>query len=149
MKQKNISELKVEFSKYLEFWMRNMLSEDKDVIIPEISQHTVPNIQAEIGSMYLSRIIYGASRACHTLNTNTYKELADTAFNMLADLKNPSGGYYWARKYNMEWQHDADNINMAQAFVLWFGRIFEYKFFTGCCKACARTVGFYPGEFER
>jgi len=38
---------------------------------------------------------------------------------MLADLKNPSGGYYWARKYNMEWQHDADNVNMAQAFVLY------------------------------
>jgi len=29
------------------------------------------------------------------------------------------GGYYWGRKYNMEWVHDPENINMAQAFVLY------------------------------
>ena len=41
------------------------------------------------------------------------------AFDMLAEFKNPLGGYFWARKYNMEWIHDADNVNMAQAFVFY------------------------------
>ena len=119
MKQNNKNQLKAEFGKYLEFWMHNMLSEDQEAIFPEISQDMVPNKLADMGSMYLSRIIYGASRACHSLDSISYKVLADKAFDMLSEFKNPSGGYYWARKYNMEWKHDADNVNMAQAFVLY------------------------------
>ena len=114
-----MDQLKKEFEKYLKFWMQNMRSENQEVIFPEMSQDMVANKLADMGSMYLGRIIYGASRACYSLNDKSYKAIADTALDMLSDLKNPSGGYYWARKYNMEWKHDADNVNMAQAFVLY------------------------------
>lgn len=114
-----MDQLKKEFERYLEFWIQNMLSENQEDIFPEMSQDMVPNKLADMGSMYLGRIMYGASRACYSLNDKSYKALADKAFDMLSELKNPSGGYYWARKYNMEWKHDADNVNMAQAFVLY------------------------------
>lgn len=119
MKQKNQNRLKTEFESYMGFWINNMLGHDQKIIFPEMSQDTVPNNLADMGSMYLSRIIYGASRAFQSMHNDSYKVLADTAFGLLSDFKNPSGGYYWARKYNMEWKHDADNVNMAQAFVMY------------------------------
>lgn len=112
-------DLEKEFSSYLDFWMQRMLSQKKQEIYPEMSQDLVPNKMADTGAMYLARILYGASRACLTMKDNKFSYLADTAFDLLSDLKNPSGGYYWARKNNMEWNHDAENVNMAQAFVLY------------------------------
>jgi len=111
--------IKQELIDYLDFWMDQMIFGSPEKVFPEISIDNVPNKSGLMGSMYLSRILYGASKACETLKTKKYKELADVAFNGLADFKNPRGGYYWARKYNMEWVHDPENINMAQAFVLY------------------------------
>ncbi|MDN3641768.1 AGE family epimerase/isomerase [Lutimonas halocynthiae] len=119
MKQKKQNQLKTEFESYMGFWINNMLSQDQKIIFPEMSQDTVPNKLADMGSMYLSRIIYGASRAFQSMHNDRYRILADTAFDLLSDFKNPSGGYFWGRKYNMEWKHDADNVNMAQAFVMY------------------------------
>jgi len=119
MKQENLNQLKAEFENYMDYWMRIMLSQDQKDIFPEMSQDAVPNKMADMGSMYLSRIMYGASRAFQSLHEVRYKVLADTAYALLSDFKNPSGGYFWARKYNMEWKHDADNANMAQAFVMY------------------------------
>ena len=108
-----------EFKSYMQYWLLHMYSESTGGIYPEISQANVPNKTADMGSMYLSRIIYGASRACIQLKTDQFKPLADAAFGMLKDFKNPSGGYFWSRKYNMEWLHDPENVNMAQAFILY------------------------------
>ena len=119
MLQSNKLLLKQEFKNTLEFWMDHMIFGDHDKIYPEISVENVPNKSALMGSMYLSRVLYGASRACGTLGAKQYKLLADIAFTRLEEFKNPLGGYYWARKYNMEWVHDAENCNMAQAFVLY------------------------------
>ncbi len=111
-------QLRKEFESYLEYWIQQMFTKDKRGIFPEMSKANIPNETADMGSMYLSRIIYGASRACSLLKTDKYKPLANSAFEMLTEFKNPLGGYFWGRKYNMEWLHDADNVNMAQAFVL-------------------------------
>ncbi len=119
MKKLSQKKLQKEFSNYLDYWMHSMVSQNQKEVFPEISQDSVPNKLADMGSMYLSRILYGASRACVAMEDNSFMTLADTAFDLLADFKNPSGGYYWARKNNMEWSHDADNVNMAQAFVLY------------------------------
>ena len=88
-------------------------------IFPGITADNQPMYAADMGSMYLSRVIYGAVQAGQTLGTDAYIPLAETARAMLEEFKNPSGGYYWSRKYNMEWVHDADNVNMGQAFVLY------------------------------
>ena len=119
MLQNSNSNLEGEFKETLKFWLDHMIFGDHDKLYPEISIDNVPDKSAIMGSMYLSRILYGASRACGTLKTKQYKLLADIAFNRLEEFKNPLGGYYWARKYNMEWVHDPENNNMAQAFVLY------------------------------
>ncbi len=111
--------IKQEFINYLDFWMDQMIFGSPEKVFPEISIDNIPNKSGLMGSMYLSRILYGTSKAYKTLKAKKYKELADVAFNGLVDFKNPMGGYYWGRKYNMEWVHDPENINMAQAFVLY------------------------------
>jgi len=111
--------IKQEFINYLDFWMDQMIFGSPEKVYPEISIDNIPNKSGLVGSMYLSRILYGASKACKTLKTKKYRELADVAFGGLADFKNPMGGYYWGRKYNMAWVHDPENSNMAQAFVLY------------------------------
>lgn len=111
--------LEEEFKNYVNFWMDKMLSKDQNEIFPEMSQELLPNRLADMGAMYLGRILYGASRASKTLDQVEFTDLAATAYTLLSDFKNPLGGYYWSRKYNMEWSHDPDNVNMAQAFVLY------------------------------
>lgn len=103
----------------MDYWMKHMLKPGEKGIYPEMSNDDVPNEKADLGSMYLSRIIYGASQADQILKTDKYKPLADLALAQLLEFKNAAGGYYWARTYNMEWVHDPDNVNMAQAFVIY------------------------------
>ena len=119
MKQTESFQLKKEFDNYLQYWVHHMFRENQEGIFPEISMDDIPNDSADMGSMYVARILYGASRGCLNLKTDQYKALADTSFEMLKEFINPVGGYYWSRKYNMEWLEDADNVNMAQAFVLY------------------------------
>lgn len=108
-----------EFKNYMEFWRDHMIFGDPGKIYPEMSIDNTPDKSALMGSMYLSRVLYGASLGCKTLKTSHYRGLAEVSFNSLMEFKNPMGGYYWARKHNMEWVHDPENINMAQAFVLY------------------------------
>jgi mannobiose 2-epimerase len=115
-----------EFRDYLEFWSKHMIRVEQDKLYPEISIDNVPNSAALRGSMYLARILYGASKACGTMQTKKYLPLADKALRELAEFRNPKGGYYWARTNNKEWVHDAENVCMAQAFVL-YGLV-EYAF---------------------
>ena len=112
-------QIRKEFENYLQYWVLHMFRKDQEGVFPEMSMDNVPNETADMGSMYLSRIMYGASLGCLKLKTDQYKPLADMAFDMLTEFKNPLGGYFWGRKYNMEWLDDADNVNMAQAFVLY------------------------------
>jgi len=113
------NKLKKEFQLYMEYWMLHMYRSSKTGVYPEISNDDIPNEKALLGSMYLSRIIYGASQAGDILGTDKYRSLATSALDKLLEFKNPGGGYYWARTYNMEWVHDAENVNMSQAFVLY------------------------------
>lgn len=112
-------QIRKEFENYLQYWVQHMFRKDQGGIFPEMSIDNIPNESADMGSMYLARIIYGASLGCQRLKTDQYRPLADMAYEMLAEFKNPLGGYFWGRKYNMEWLDDADNVNMAQAFALY------------------------------
>ena len=108
-----------EFRSYMDYWLNDMFKPDQQGLYPEMSNDNVPNEKGILGSMYLSRILFGACQADRYFATDRYRSLADTALDKLLEFKNPAGGYYWARTYNMEWVHDADNVNMAQAFVLY------------------------------
>lgn len=109
-----------ELENLLDFWLNMVLTDDKNDIHNEVSIKGKANTKADTGSMYLARIIYGASIACKTLKTDKYKKLADVAYqSLVTELKNQKGGFYWAKNKNGEIVHDAENINMAQAFVLY------------------------------
>ena len=99
--------------------MEHMLTPDGQGIHAEIDNSMFVNKTADLGSMYVSRIVYGAIRGGLCMNSEKYNSLATTALKMLEELRNPYGGYYWAGKYNMEWIHDPENVNMAQAFALY------------------------------
>ena len=118
MKQDELFQLRKEFQNYLEYWMLYMIKANQSGIYPEISNEHILNEKADLGSMYLSRIIYGTAKAGQLLETDRYSALAQAALENLKEFRNPMGGYYWARKYNMEWAHDPENVNMGQAFAL-------------------------------
>ncbi|MEL4457300.1 AGE family epimerase/isomerase [Lutimonas vermicola] len=108
-----------EFQNYLKYWMLYMFRADQSAVYPEISIEDIPNNKADLGSMYLARIIYGSARASQLSDTEDSRPLAEAALEKLKEFSNPQGGYYWGRTYNMQWVHDPENVNMGQAFVLY------------------------------
>lgn len=108
-----------ELENNLSFWMQYVLDTSSMRIFPAVFPDGSPDTSSNLGSMYLSRILYGASTACHLLKTDTYKVLADSSFGQLQEFCNPKGGYYWAKDATNNILHDVDNTNMAQAFVLY------------------------------
>lgn len=113
----------------MEFWTKNMIHKERNLICPEISLSGRCNWKAELGSMYLARVLYGSSKAYQLLGVRELKDLAALSLRLLKEFKNPHGGYYWARTYNMQWRSDAENVNMAQAFALY--GLAEYERISG------------------
>jgi len=113
------NKLHQELKSNLSFWQHKVVNSKTNHIFSEVSTYGIPNTKTPTGVMFLSRILYGASTACNVLKTNEYKSLADTSYNKLKQFANPKGGYYWSRDVSNTLIHDADNTNMAQAFVLY------------------------------
>ncbi len=111
--------LQIELKNNLSFWLNPVVNKDTKRIYPEVSIDGTPNTNASLGVMYLSRILFGASSAYQLLENPDYIELADISYTHLLEFSNPKGGYYWAKNTSNEIIHDADNTNMAQAFVLY------------------------------
>ncbi len=111
--------LQVELKNNLSFWLRNVVNKDTKRISPEVSIEETPTTNASLGVMYLARILFGAASAYQLFNNSEYIELADIAYAQLLEFSNPKGGYFWAKNTSNEIIHDAENINMAQAFVLY------------------------------
>lgn len=101
------------------FWLNYAVDKKTNHIFPEVSDDGTPNINAPIGVMYLSRVLYGASTAYQLCDNESYGALADKAYAQLKEFANPKGGYYWAKSNSNTFIHDAENTNMAQAFVLY------------------------------
>ena len=115
----SLEKLHQELKTNLSFWLKNALHPNKIDIYAEVSISETPNNLAPLGSMYLSRILYGSSTAFSLLENNPYIELADLSFKQLQEFRNPMGGYYWAKSTSNTFEHDPENVNMAQAFVLY------------------------------
>ncbi len=127
--QKIKKQLITELDNLLKFWLDSLFDKPSGKFITEYSNEGIANSSVMRGSMFYSRIIYGASAACKLLKTDKYKILADSAFKILTDeFKNPGGGYYWAKEVTGEMVHDSENVNLAQAFIL-FGLV-EYASLT-------------------
>jgi mannobiose 2-epimerase len=117
--QKLKEELIEEFKNNLSFWIDYAIDKSTNHIFFEVSTEGVPNLNAPLGVMYLSRILYGASTAYQFFRNDIYRELADRSYTQLKEFSNEKGGYYWAKTASSSFIHDADNTNMAQAFVLY------------------------------
>lgn len=114
-----LEKLHKELKNNLSFWLKNVVNSNTNNIFPEVSIHEIPNNLAPLGAMYVSRVLYGASAAFKIIESNTYVELADISFKKLQEFRNPKGGYYWSKSTSNTFLHDAENVNMAQAFVLY------------------------------
>ena len=115
-----LERLENELKKIAIFWSQHLISNEDASIYPECSTNGTPDKSGDLGSLYLSRLLYGSSAICNFLNTTDYKVLADLSFKVLYErFRNPAGGFYWAKNQQNEIIHDSDNINMAQAFVLY------------------------------
>lgn len=115
----SLEQLDQELINNLSFWMQHALDSSSMRIFPAVFPDGTPDTSANMGSMFLSRILYGASTACHLLKSNNYAVLADSSYAQLQELRNPKGGYYWAKDATNNILQDDDNTNMAQAFALY------------------------------
>lgn len=123
-----IERLNHELHSILHFWQNYVFQ--KGIIACEVNSDGTKNETAPTGSIYISRITYGASAACLHLHDNSFRSLADIAYLTLTNkLKNPEGGYYWGFTNDGTLIHDENNISLAQAFALY--GITQYAAFTG------------------
>lgn len=114
-----LDRLNQELKNNLLFWMNNGIQHDTNRLYTNVSVDGIPDLSAPIGVMYLSRVLYGASTACRVLETESFAVLADVSFKQLKEFYNPKGGFYWAKSLSNIPIHDSENVNMAQAFVLY------------------------------
>lgn len=108
-----------ELEKNLLFWLKSVYNDTSLIMYPEVSITGVPNTSATLGSMFLSRILYGTSCAYKILKNEDYLKLANYSYLKLKEFEHPKGGYYWAKDTSEKFLNDADNTCMAQAFALY------------------------------
>lgn len=122
-----LDRLKNELKGILDFWLNHAIDHENKSIHPEISKYGKANPNAPLGSIYLSRVIYGALAGSQFLDDNKYAVLAEIAYLKLTkDFISPSGGYLWGISEKGQTMTDPYNMPMAQAFVL-FGLSEYYR----------------------
>ena len=135
-----IERLNHELQRILHFWQNYAFQ--KGNIAFEVNSEGIKNDAAPCGSIYISRIIYGASAACLHLEDNSFRSLADIAYLTLTNkLKNPDGGYFWAFDSEGTLIHDEKNIALAQAFALY--GLTKYVSLTGDTQARKEAIDHY------
>ncbi len=123
-----IERLNNELKNIVSFWQKFAIVDNH--IAAEVSNNGHPVYNAPLGSIYLSRLLFGSSSSCMYTHESSYRQLADLAYHTLRNqLSNPNGGYYWAVDRNGEIVHDNLNVSMAQAFVIY--GLSEYYALTG------------------
>nr|MBP8793498.1 AGE family epimerase/isomerase [Lutibacter sp.] len=113
------NKLQSELIQNVSFWLETVFDKDQLILFPEVSIFGTPNTSVNTGSMYISRILFGASSAFKLIKNEDYLKLATQSFIKLQEFQHPKGGYYWAKTSTSTILHDADNTCMAQAFALY------------------------------
>lgn len=112
-----IERLSQELRNIIVFWQKYALNNNQ--IAPEVSVNGQPVYNAPLGSIYLARLLFGASASCMFLHESSFKSIADLAYHALRNqLSNPNGGFYWAVNQDGDIVHDEMNISMAQAYAV-------------------------------
>ena len=112
-----IERLNHELKNIVEFWQNFAIRNNH--IAPKVTIAGNSSFDDPLGSIYLSRLLFGSSAACMHLQNDSSRNIADLAYLTLRNqLSNPNGGYYWAVDKNGRIVHDPLNCSMAQAFVV-------------------------------
>ncbi|MBN1950876.1 MAG: AGE family epimerase/isomerase [Bacteroidales bacterium] len=120
--------LKQELENIMEFWRRYAISGER--FASQVSNEGKFSFSEPLGSLYVSRILYGSSAAARTFPKTYYHQIAELAYRTLRNqLSNPNGGYYWAADENGGVIHDPKHISFVQAFALY--GLSEYYALTG------------------
>lgn len=107
-----------ELTRILNYWNKYAIVGDK--LAPEIDTEGIPNFKAPLGTVYVARILFGSSAAMIHLNSKSYLQLAEMAFQLLTtNLRNPKGGYLWGLNPDGTVLHDEMHVSFAQPFVLY------------------------------
>jgi mannobiose 2-epimerase len=123
-----IERLNLELRNIMSFWQKFVIVDNQ--IATQVSHDGLASFNAPLGSLFLSKMLYGSSATCRHLNEKTYKNIADLAFQTLTTkLLNPSGGFHWALDEKLHAIHDEANYSLAQAFAVY--GMAEYYALTG------------------
>jgi cellobiose epimerase len=123
-----IERLNHELKNIMKFWQEYAII--KNQFATQVSHDGSASFSAPLGSVYLSRILFGSSATCRHLDDASYKPIADLAYKtLITKLLNPSGGFHWAIDSNNNIVHDAINYSFAQAFAVY--GMSEYYALTG------------------
>jgi len=107
-----------ELKRIINFWVNYAICDNK--LVPEIDNEGRPNFKAPLGTVYVSRILYGCSAAIKHTGDESGRPLAQLAFEtLISKLRNPKGGYLWGLNASGTIFHDEINVSFAQPFVLY------------------------------
>lgn len=113
-----IERLNRELANILNFWKSHAIQGKR--FATKVSTNGTFSFTEPLGSLYIARVLYGASAAGRYTGDPSYKEIAELAYHTLRNqLSNPNGGYYWAVDENGGIVHDSMHVSFVQAFVLY------------------------------
>ncbi len=96
------SEVEVEMSSILDWWMEHMLNKETGFIYGEISGANIPDANAPIGLVLQSRILWTFSAAYNYTQNKVYLNFAHTAYKQLITqfYDKHYGGMFWSVQPN-------------------------------------------------
>lgn len=96
------SEVEVEMSSILDWWMEHMLNKETGFFYGEISGANIPDANAPIGLVLQSRILWTFSAAYNYTQNKVYLNFAHTAYKQLITqfYDNEYGGMFWSVQPN-------------------------------------------------
>ena len=92
------SEVEVELSSILDWWMEHMLNKETGFFYGEISDANIPDANAPIGLVLQSRILWTFSAAYNHTQNKVYLSFAHTAYKQIITqfYDNEYGGMFWS-----------------------------------------------------
>ena len=96
------SEVEVELSSILDWWMEHMLNKETGFFYGEISGANIPDVNAPIGLVLQSRILWTFSAAYNHTQNKVYLSFAHTAYKQIITqfYDNEYGGMFWSVQPN-------------------------------------------------
>lgn len=92
-----VPELEIELGRVLEWWAQRVVVADGKRICGEISNAGIAQAEADVGAVYLARILWTFSRAAQNDDNADYRRIADIAYAQLNSdfLDRENGGIFW------------------------------------------------------